>query len=240
MTVGVILVAAGRGERAGGRADKVLQDLGGEVVLRRALRPFLDQPRVTDVVLVVPAGREEEYRDAAFPAGAPARPGLRVVAGGPRRQDSVANGLAALPEGLDLVAVHDAARPLLRAELVSRLLETAATVGAAVPGVTPADTITLIDRHVGLLSSGLDRSRLLAVQTPQVFRRDWLLEAHRAAETGRLEATDDAGLVQRLGHPVAFVAGDADNIKLTLESDFDLAEALLKARERATSGKAVP
>lgn len=240
MTAAVIVVAAGRGERAGARTDKVLQPLAGMPVLRRAVLPFLEDPRVTRLVLVVPAGREADYLAAAFPDGPPGHLEVVVVAGGARRQDSVAHGLAAVPEGIDLVAVHDAARPLLRAELFARLLETAATVGAAVPGLPPADTIALIDRHVGLLSSGLDRSRLLSIQTPQVVRRDWLLEAHRAAETGRIEATDDAGLVQRLGHPVAFVAGEADNIKLTLESDFDLATALLDARQRgaATAGEA--
>jgi 2-C-methyl-D-erythritol 4-phosphate cytidylyltransferase len=238
VTAAVIVVAAGRGERAGGRADKVLQSLAGRLVLRRSILPFLDDPRIVRLVLVVPPGREAEYRAAAFPEPPPASLTVDVLAGGARRQDSVAHGLAAIPEGIDLVAVHDAARPLLRAELVARLLEAAATVGAAVPGVSPADTITLIDRHVGLLSSGLDRSRLLAVQTPQVIRRDWLIDAHRAADAGKIEATDDAGLVQRLGHPVAFVAGDTDNIKLTLESDFDLAEALLAARARAVAGPA--
>jgi 2-C-methyl-D-erythritol 4-phosphate cytidylyltransferase len=235
VTAAVVIVAAGRGERAGGRADKVLQRLAGQVVLRRAVLPFLADPRIVQLVLVVPAGREAEYRAAAFPEEPPAHLEVAVVAGGARRQDSVAAGLAVLPGAIDFVAVHDAARPLLRPELVGQLLEAAATVGAAVPGVTPADTITLIDRHVGLLSSGLDRSRLLAVQTPQVVRRDWLIEAHRAADAGKIEATDDAGLVQRLGHPVAFVAGQPDNIKLTLESDFELAEALLAARARGAS-----
>ncbi len=231
MQVAAIVVAAGRGERAGGRTDKVLQKLAGRTVLHYSLEPFLLEPRVTTIVLVVPAGRESEFEAAAFPDGKPTDRRVHVVAGGPRRQDSVANGLAVLQGGIDLVAIHDAARPMHRHEMLVRLLETAATVGAAVPAVPTTDTITQVDETTGLLIGNLKRAHLRAVQTPQVFRRDWLLEAHANAATNGLAATDDASLVQRAGHPVAFVTGEADNIKLTLDSDFELAEALLAARQ---------
>ncbi|MDZ4804790.1 MAG: 2-C-methyl-D-erythritol 4-phosphate cytidylyltransferase [Candidatus Eisenbacteria bacterium] len=231
MQVAAIIVAAGRGERAGGRTDKVLQKLAGRTVLHYSLEPFLLEPRVTTIVLVVPAGRETEFEEAAFPDGPPADRRIHVVAGGPRRQDSVANGLAALRDAIDLVAIHDAARPLHRHEMLVRLLETAATVGAAVPAVPPSDTIAQVDETTGLLLGELKRSRLRAVQTPQVFRRDWLIEAHARATAEKTDATDDASLVQRAGHPVAFVNGEPDNIKLTLDSDFELAEALLATRQ---------
>jgi len=230
--VAAILVAAGRGERSG-RRDKVLQRLGDRTVLAHALRPFLEEPRVTTIVLVVPPGRNAEFEDAAFPTGPPRGRGIRIVEGGERRQDSVANGLASLGPEIELVAVHDAARPLHRHDMLVRLIEAAATVGAAVPAVAPRDTIAEVDEVTGLLSAGLERGRLRAIQTPQVFRRDWLLAAHATAAADKVEATDDSGLVRRLGRPVAFVAGEADNIKLTLDSDFELAEALLLARGNA-------
>jgi 2-C-methyl-D-erythritol 4-phosphate cytidylyltransferase len=229
MQVGAILVAAGRGERSG-RRDKVLQKLGDRTVIAHALAPFLEEPRVTTIVLVVPPGREAEFEEAAFPDGAPDDRHVRIVPGGERRQDSVANGLAALGPGVELVAVHDAARPLHRHDMLVKLIETAATVGAAVPAVSPRDTIAPVDEGTGLLAGGLDRGRLRAIQTPQLFRRDWLMAAHATATADRVDATDDAGLVRRLGKPVAFVPGEADNIKLTLESDFELAAALLRAR----------
>lgn len=233
MQVAAILVAAGRGERSG-RRDKVLQRLGDRTVIAHALTPFLDEPRVTTIVLVVPPGRESEFEEAAFPDGPPPGRIVRVVPGGERRQDSVANGLAVLGREIELVAVHDAARPLHRHDMLVRLIETAATVGAAVPAVPPRDTIAQVDEGSGLLAPvDLQRGRLRAIQTPQLFRRDWLMAAHATAAADRVEATDDAGLVRRLGKPVAFVAGEADNIKLTLDSDFELAAALLRARGSA-------
>lgn len=232
LKVAAIVVAAGRGERAGGRTDKVLQKLAGRTVLQYSLEPFLLEPRVTTIVLVVPAGREAEFEAAAFPDGLPADRRVHVVTGGPRRQDSVANGLAVLRDDIDLVAIHDAARPLHRHEVLVRLIETAATVGACVPAVPTSDTITQVDETTGRLVGNLKRDRLRAVQTPQVFRHDWLAEAHARAASEQVEATDDASLVQRAGHPVAFVSGEPDNIKLTLDSDFELAEVLLAARHR--------
>ena len=233
MKAAAIVVAAGRGERAGGGVDKVLRPLLGRSVLARSVEPFLAEPRIGRIVLVTPAGREAEYRAAAFPDGEPpaGRVTIVAVAGGPRRQDSVANGLKAIGDEFDIVAVHDAARPLHDAALLARLLDAAGTRGAAVPVVPPADTIIEVNEAGDAWAEGLDRSRLRAVQTPQLFRRDWLVEAHRRAAAEGVDVTDDGSLIRRLGHPVATVEGSPDNIKITLESDFDLALALLRRRE---------
>lgn len=232
MTAAAIIVAAGRGERSG-NADKVLQPLAGMSVLARAVMPFVEEPRIGILVLVVPAGREAEFRAAAFPNGEPPASRMTIVAvpGGARRQDSVASGLAVIPETVALVAVHDAARPLHTAALLSALLDTAAADGAAVPVVPPADTIIQVSHDGAAWVGGLDRARLRAVQTPQVFRRDWLAEAHARAAADGADVTDDGSLIRRLGHPVAAVDGLTDNIKITLASDIDLASALLRRRE---------
>lgn len=237
MTAAAIIVAAGRGERAG-NSDKVLQPLAGQSVLARAVAPFVEDPRIVLLVLVAPAGREAEYRAAAFAGlegGEPpaSRLTVTVVPGGARRQDSVARGLSAVPDDVDLVAVHDAARPLCTPSLLARLLDTASVEGAAVPVVPPADTIIQVSQDGAAWVGGLDRARLRAVQTPQVFRRDWLVEAHALADAEGADVTDDGSLIRRLGHPVAAVEGLTDNIKITLASDIDLAAALLRRREEA-------
>ena len=229
MQVAAIVVAAGRGERAG-RRDKILQRLGDRSVLAQALQSFLMEPRVTTIVVVIPPGRNVEFEEAAFPDGQPSGRIVHIVPGGERRQDSVANGLSVLSEEIELVAVHDAARPLHRHELLVRLIESAAAVGASVPAVPPRDTIAEVDESTGLLAAGLQRGRLRAIQTPQLFRRDWLVAAHAAAAADKVDATDDASLVRRLGHPVALVAGEPDNNKLTQESQLEFAAALLRAR----------
>jgi 2-C-methyl-D-erythritol 4-phosphate cytidylyltransferase len=192
--------------------------------------PFLIESRVKQIVIVAPAGREEEFLAAALPDGATGSANARAVAGGPRRQDSVAMGLVALLPEVTWVAVHDAARPLIRLETLSRLVDRAKSVGAAVPAVPIADTVIAADPAANRMKESLDRAALRAVQTPQVFRRDWLEEAHRAASSGGIGAADDASLVFSLGHPVAIEPGAPDNIKLTTETDFLIAEEILKCR----------
>lgn len=263
MMVAAIIVAAGKGLRAGGppgpalpaggppdrglrpggppdpephgsaRPDKVLRDLAGQPVIARAVAPFLEESRVGQIIIVAPAGRESEFLDAAFPGGCPETLSVTAVPGGARRQDSVANGLRAVHAAATLVAVHDAARPLHRVEALTRLIDTARVTGAAVPALPVPDTVTRVDPATGLLIGVEERSLLRSVQTPQVFRRDWLEAAHARARKEGIEATDDASLVLGLEHPVAYIPGVADNIKLTTGADFLVAEALLaRGKER--------
>lgn len=162
---------------------------------------------------------------------APGRAGALVVAGGDTRQDSVARALHALPADVDVVLVHDAARPLVPVSLVDAVA--AAVRGGAdavVPGLPVADTIKSVDA-ADVVASTLDRSALRAIQTPQGFRRTTLTEAHAAADPDA-PATDDAGLVERLGGKVVVVAGDEEAFKVTRPLDLVLAEAVL-ARRRA-------
>lgn len=227
MSVAALVLAAGRGERLGSSLPKAFVPIAGRPLLLHALAGLARVPELDRVVPVVPAaemGRMAALGPAlaAWPRVAPA------VAGGAERQDSMRAGLAALPEEVTVVAVHDAARPFVRAEDVARVVAAARREGAALLAVPVVDTIKRVrDGHV---VETPDRSECWAAQTPQAFRVDWLREAvERAAREGFV-ATDDAQLVERLGRPVAVVPGDPDNFKITRPDDLARAEALLAAR----------
>ena len=219
-----IVVAAGRGQRLGAARPKALVPLAGQPLVCWCLQGLAGSDRVGRLVLVVPA---EAAEDALWSELAgQAVPGLpvRVVPGGARRRDSVAAGLAAA-EGAALIAVHDAARPFVTAELTGRVFEAAAATGAAIPVVNVSDTVVRV-QDGGVLDEVLERGVLRAVQTPQAFRAELLAEAHREAPAD-LDATDDAGLVRRLGRNVALVEGDPGNVKITWREDLLAAEQRL-------------
>jgi 2-C-methyl-D-erythritol 4-phosphate cytidylyltransferase len=155
----------------------------------------------------------------------------KIVAGGERRQDSVRQGLSAIDGDPDLVLVHDAVRPFLTREMITGVLEQAAKHGAAVVAIPMRDTVKQVgtDR---LIECTVDRRSLWLAQTPQAFRLALLREAHRKAEQEGIHATDDAQLVERLGHRVALVEGSAENIKITRPEDLAIGEAILTARTR--------
>lgn len=216
-TVAAILVAAGDGTRLGARVPKAFVRVGGRSLLEHAVRRFAAHPRVDSVVVVAPGGQLDEARRVAGAAA--------VVAGGSTRQRSVALGLAALIPDTDLVLVHDVARAFLPADMIDRVVD-ALEAGAdgVVPTLPVRDTIRTADPVTGELGGLVDRSRLLAMQTPQGFRRDVLVAAH-AAGAG-LDATDDAALVEALGHRVLAVRGDERAFKVTVPLDLELAEVV--------------
>ena len=223
---GVVLPAGGAGRRMGGDVPKQFRDLGGAPVLVQTLRAFARHAAVGPTVVVVPAGSEAETESLLREHGAVAA----VVAGGPTRQASVANGVAALPADVGLVLVHDAVRPFVSQDVIARVVEAARAGGAAAAAVPVADTL----RQGGagpLFGDTVDRAGLWAMQTPQAARRAWLVRA--AANAGRLVATDEVGLLQAAGHPVRIVEGDARNVKLTRPSDWAFAEALWAGWEGA-------
>jgi 2-C-methyl-D-erythritol 4-phosphate cytidylyltransferase len=226
--VGVVVVAAGRGVRAaaGGAPErKQYRAIRGEPMLLRALRPFLGHPRVAAIVVVLPP--EDEAAPPAWLAAA-GPGGIACVAGGDQRQQSVARGLAALPDECAVVLVHDAARPFADRALIDRVIAVADLGAVAVPAVPVADTLKEADA-AGLVIRTVPRERLVAVQTPQGFPRATLEAAHRRAvggEGGEAAATDDATLCERLGAAVRIVAGSRRNIKVTTAEDFALADAL--------------
>lgn len=219
MIVAAVLVAAGSGERLGAGVPKAFVDLGARTLLEHAVDRFAGHPRIRDLVVAAPP--EHLARAGELAAGAV------VVAGGDTRQRSVSAALATLAEDVDTVLVHDVARPLVPAELIDRVLDALLTDGvvAAVPAMPVADTIRRTDPASGELAGLVDRSRLLAMQTPQAFVRSVLVEAHRAADGA--DATDDAALVESIGARVVAVRGDQRALKITAPVDLVLAEAML-------------
>lgn len=222
--VAVVVPAGGVGLRMGGLRKQYLE-LAGEPVLSRALKPFLESPDVRWIVVALPAD------DLADPPPFLAALGHRVqlVAGGAERTDSVRAALEAVPEEADVVLVHDAARPLVTADVIERTIAMARNGVAAVPGLPVEDTIKQVDAD-GRVMATLERRSLRRVQTPQAFPRALLMEAHRRAHDEGLTATDDAALVERIGGTVVVVPGSPENIKLTSPRDLELAEAILRSR----------
>ncbi|WP_084413202.1 2-C-methyl-D-erythritol 4-phosphate cytidylyltransferase [Desulfovirgula thermocuniculi] len=222
--VAAVIVAAGRAARMGG-VNKQFLPLGGLPVLARSLLAFEAAPSVEECVVVAPPG--ETGRVAVLARGEwGCRKVVAVVPGGESRQESVLAGLLALSPRTGMVIVHDGARPLLEPELVEAVLAEANHWGAATLAVPVRDTVKEADGD-GFVARTLPRERLWLAQTPQAFRFALLLEAHRRARELGLAATDDAALVEALGHPVRLVRGSYRNLKITFPEDYEAALALV-------------
>jgi 2-C-methyl-D-erythritol 4-phosphate cytidylyltransferase/2-C-methyl-D-erythritol 2,4-cyclodiphosphate synthase len=224
--VAAVIVAGGRGYRAGGDMPKQYRHIGGEAVIRPTLAAFVDHPRIGAIQPVIHPADEALFQAAT----AGLRGLLPPVPGGSTRQASVRAGLEALQAAApDLVLIHDAARPFLSDDLITRAIDAAATHGAAVPAVPISDTVKRVDER-DMVRETLDRSRLRTVQTPQAFAYDVIVDLHRrAAVAGRDDFTDDAALAEWAGHAVNVFAGESTNVKLTTNDDFQRAEALRMA-----------
>lgn len=203
-------------------ADKLFTEVAGQPLLAHAIAPFQECASIERIVLVMAPLNLKRGRDLVERYGFTKATAL--VKGGERRQDSVRLGLEALG-GCDYVAVHDGARPLVTPELIARGLEAARETGAAAPALPIADTVKEAGPN-GIVLRTLDRSRLWAVQTPQVFRYELLLRAHREITA---DVTDDAAMVEALGEPVRLFEGSRANIKVTTVEDLTLIEALTAA-----------
>jgi 2-C-methyl-D-erythritol 4-phosphate cytidylyltransferase len=215
MDVGVLLLAAGSGSRFGGAIPKQYVQVCGRPLLMHTLEHLALEPRIAVVQPVIAEG-DEYFSHAVADSYLPfdLRP---PVIGGAARSISMQQGLKALPDHVELVAVHDAARPLPSAALLADVFDTAEQFGAAVPGVLVRDTIKRVDEK-GKVIDTPERSCLRAVQTPQVARRDWFDQAIREAEHLHLH-TDDASLLEAAGFPVHISQGDVMNRKITTSED---------------------
>ena len=225
----IIVVAAGRGTRAGGGTPKQYRSLAGRPLLAHTLDALL---RAAPGAMILPVIHKDDidlYRISSAPFEAHARL-ARPVYGGETRQASVRLGLEALAEQKSnpkIVLIHDAARLFVSDTLVDLAITAAKTYGAAIPGVTLSDTIKEIGAK-GFVTATPPRARLSAVQTPQAFRFDLILAAHRnAATVGALDLTDDAAVAEWAGHPVHIFAGEDSNLKVTTSKDLSVAEARL-------------
>lgn len=224
VTVGVAVPAAGSGRRMGG-VRKPFLELAGEPVLIHALRPFLADDRVIAVVVALGAA------DAADPPAwlTDLDPRIRVVAGGTTRAESVRNALEALPADVTVLAVHDAARPLVGSDVVARCIDVATSGMGAVAGCPAVDTMKLVDDEARITATP-DRARLWHAHTPQVFPARLLRRAYAVDTLTLAGATDDAALAERVGARVRMVDEGPANLKVTRPEDLPVAEAILRAR----------
>jgi 2-C-methyl-D-erythritol 4-phosphate cytidylyltransferase len=228
VSVTAVIVAGGSGERFGAPDGKQLARIAGGTVLGFSVAAFEACDAVDAIVLVAPAARLDDYA-----AAAKGRKIAAVVAAGETRQRSVANGLAALPPGTEIVAVHDGARPLVTAfgiaAAISALVADPALAGVVV-GHPMIDTVKRVGT-ADVVAATLEREELWAAETPQVFRVAALTAGYERAEADHFEATDDSRLVERDGGRVMMLRGPRDNVKVTVPEDLLVVEALLRARE---------
>lgn len=213
-----LIVAAGRGERAGGGTPKQYRPLGGVPVLRRSLMPFLHHPRIDAVAVVIADGHQDHY--AAATGGLTL---LEPIIGGAERQESVFRGLEAIaPLDPAAVLIHDAARPFVPSAIIDRVLDALADAPASLPVLPVVDTLKRGDS--GRVVATLPRDDLWRAQTPQGFRFESILMAHREAAKAGCTVTDDSALAERAGLAVALVDGSEDAFKLTTRHDLERAE----------------
>ncbi len=231
----MVIPAAGKGKRMGAPLSKQYLKLEGRPLLAYTLETFLHlKPR--RLVVVVAPGEEDLFRQEVFPSLPPYREELVVTAGGAERQDSVYNGIRALPPGIGYICVHDGARPLVTAALVRAVLEAARESGAAAACVPLKDTIKEIDAG-GFGVATPPRKNYVAVQTPQIFSGEVLLKALEKAGREGFRATDETALVEKYGGRVRTVPGSFANIKVTTPEDLLWAGVLLKERRRGDADR---
>ena len=233
-----IVPAAGLGTRlrppAPGGTPKQLLELDGVPILFWTLRHLAACRRLASIILAVRAADRPCVEGKL--AGESYAGRIRVVEGGESRQESVANALRAVPPETAFVLVHDAVRPFVEPALIERALDAAAETGAAILGLPARDTVKEVEPagggHQSSITATIPRERIVLAQTPQVFRFDWLKEAVERAAADGFRGSDEAMLVERLGHAVTVVMGSERNIKITTAADLEVARFLL-AREKA-------
>jgi 2-C-methyl-D-erythritol 4-phosphate cytidylyltransferase/2-C-methyl-D-erythritol 2,4-cyclodiphosphate synthase len=224
MYVAAIIAAGGRGARLGADRPKQFLDIGGRSILELSVAALAASDRIQEIVVALP----QDHVDAGTKAlkAAIARP-VTVVAGGPRRQDSVANAFAKASKDADIVLIHDAARPFVTREVIDRAIDGAQHHGAAIAAIGVRDTVKQTGEAAAdgsrLIRATISRDSVFLAQTPQAFRRDILARA--LDEGSGVDATDEAMLVERLGVPVHVVEGDARNVKITTPEDLAAAQA---------------
>lgn len=248
-SLAVILAAAGKSSRFVGsgsldghssaEADhpaarkKPFITLRGEPVWYRSVVPFLHRSDVVQVVIAVSPEDLDWFR-SRFASQLSHLRAVQVVAGGAERADTVEAALRVIPESVELIAVHDAARPLTREETIEAVVQAARRTGAAIPATAISSTIKRVDCSQ-FITETVSRAGLWAAQTPQIVRHDWLRRAF--AERGSFQPTDESQLIERLGLPVEVVTGWASNLKITTQDDLDLAEALLSRAAQASGSE---
>lgn len=211
----------------GGSTPKQFLLLGGVPLLVHSLRTLASIDAIAEIIVVIPESDLAYCREEVIHRFAIEKV-TQVVPGGVRRQDSVRHGVYAINEPPELVLVHDGVRPFITKDIAEQSILVARETGGALVAIPMKDTVKRVDQQ-GRVEATLNREELWSAQTPQVFRYSWLLEAHRQAETRQWDVTDDAGLVEQLGHPVTVVPGSVQNIKITKPEDLILGESILSS-----------
>jgi len=225
--VGVVIVAGGASTRAAGAELKQLRWIAGKPMLLHSLQTFMARPDVISVVCVLPERYAGDPPPWIFQCDVSR---LMIAPGGTTRTQSVSNGLDDLPDEASIVLIHDAARPLVDNATIDRVIQHVRTGEPAIAALPVTDTLKEVDESHGIVRT-LDRSALWRAQTPQGFPRELIVRAHREAAVGRISATDDAALCERLGVRVAVVRGNERALKVTEEEDFARVEALARSAE---------
>jgi 2-C-methyl-D-erythritol 4-phosphate cytidylyltransferase len=234
-TIAAILPAAGLGTRMGHETPKQFMELDGVPIVIHSLRRLASCPLITHIIVATRGEavdslnariREEKFQQE-----------VKVVRGGDSRQGSVAQALQHVPEGTELVVVHDAVRPFVTVEQITRVIDEARKCKAAILAIPAMDTVKEVKRaslpeDVALITATVPRERVVLAQTPQVFATHLLKKAFAVAEEDGVNASDEAGLVERLGHEVHVVHGSERNIKITKPADMDLARFYLHAEQK--------
>lgn len=229
-----ILVAAGRGARMG--KDKLFLKVAGKPVIAHTWGRFDDAKVISEIIIVVRAGMEKKFLALAKKFGFQKK--FQIVTGGAERQDSVANGLAAVPAETEIIVIHDAARPCVSAELIEATISEADENGAAVAAHPITDTIKE-SADGRLIERTLDRSKLWGMETPQTFRAEVIRRAITTAKARKMNFTDDTAACELIGQPVRLVSSIAPNPKVTVPGDLPIVETLLRKPSLARARKVV-
>jgi 2-C-methyl-D-erythritol 4-phosphate cytidylyltransferase len=223
----------------GGPVPKQFLSIGGQPLIVQSLRVLQAASVIDQIILAVPSA-DIAYCENEIVALHRFTKVTKVVAGGVERQDSVRNALAQVPSDTDIVLIHDAVRPFLTQRMIDEVVARARKEGAAIVALPMRDTVKHV-RIDGMIERTVDRTPLWLAQTPQAFRRDWIESAHSKGHTEGVRATDDAFLVEWLGHSVSVVEGSGENIKVTRPEDMVIGEAILaerlKRREMSETGE---
>ncbi|HEX8766479.1 MAG TPA: 2-C-methyl-D-erythritol 4-phosphate cytidylyltransferase [Candidatus Acidoferrum sp.] len=228
--IAAILPAAGLGTRMGAETPKQFLELNGTPIVMLSLRRIASCPLVTDLIVATRADEVQRLEERI--AKEKFKQPVRVVKGGDSRQDSVAAALCEVPKDAEIVLVHDAVRPFVTVEQITRVIEEARRCGAAILGIPAMDTVKEVKRaslpeDVALITATVPRERVVLAQTPQVFATKLLKDAFARAQDDGVNASDEAGLVERLGHNVHVVLGSERNMKITKPADMELARFYL-------------
>jgi 2-C-methyl-D-erythritol 4-phosphate cytidylyltransferase len=230
MTCWAIIVAGGQGKRMGSPVPKQLLTMNGITILERSLAPFVACSEINGIVVVTEQGSIEQTKKIITNSCAHSSIPVKFAPGGNERQDSVWNGLQALPNEAEIVVIHDGVRPFITTNLIIKCINATRDYHAVTVACPITETVKEVKDSVVVRT--LDRTFLWRIQTPQVFRKDLIIEAHQRARADGFIGTDDCILVEHLGHPVYIIEGNGMNIKITTPADLTIAAALLPLFEQ--------